>query len=204
MKILTLGQQNYQNTWDKMRDFTHTRDKNTEDELWIVEHPAVFTQGIASKTAHFLGNPNTCKIPIIKTDRGGQITYHGLGQLIIYCLIDIKRLGIGVKKMVSLMEISIIELLQNYDIKSHLKAGAPGVYVDNAKIAALGLKVKNGKTYHGLSLNIDMDLSPFEQINPCGYKGLRVTQMRDLTDNASLIISGQQLSKILTHYVTKH
>lgn len=198
MKIKYLGVQDYLPIFEKMRQFTQFRDINTEDELWVVEHNSVFTQGISDTTEYF------SKIPIIKTDRGGKITYHGRGQLIIYCLIDLKRLGIGVKKMVSIIEQSIIKLLAEYQIKSHLKTGAPGIYVNGAKIAALGLKVKKFKTYHGLSLNVDMDLSPFSKINPCGYQGLKVTQMRDLTNNISLPIIGKQLGKILTDYVTKH
>ncbi len=173
MKIINLGLQDYTQTWHAMKNFTQARDANTEDELWIVEHPSVFTQGISGKAEHLLENSN---IPVVNTDRGGQITYHGPGQLIVYCLIDLKRLGIGVKKMVSLIEVSIMDLLTKHQIESHTKTGAPGVYVDGAKIAALGLKVKNGRTYHGLSLNVAMELSAFTQINPCGYQGLKVTQ----------------------------
>jgi lipoate-protein ligase B len=201
MKIINLGLQDYTQTWDAMKNFTQARDVNTEDELWTVEHSSVFTQGISSKTEHLLENSN---VPIVDTDRGGQITYHGPGQLIVYCLIDLKRLGIGVKKMVSLIEISIMDLLTAHSIESHLKDGAPGVYVDGAKIAALGLKVKNGRTYHGLSLNVDMDLSPFRQINPCGYQGLKVTQLSDLTDNINLDIIANELSQILANHVTRH
>ncbi|HIG88386.1 lipoyl(octanoyl) transferase LipB [Candidatus Thioglobus sp.] len=201
MKIINLGLQDYTQTWDAMKNFTQARDVNTEDELWTVEHSSVFTQGISSKTEHLLENSN---VPIVDTDRGGQITYHGPGQLIVYCLIDLKRLGIGVKKMVSLIEISIMDLLTAHSIESHLKDGAPGVYVDGAKIAALGLKVKNGRTYHGLSLNVDMDLSPFRQINPCGYQGLKVTQLSDLTDNINLDTIANELSQILANHVTRH
>jgi len=201
MKIINLGFQDYTQTWDAMKNFTQVRDANTEDELWIVEHPSVFTQGISGKAKHLLENSD---IPVVNTDRGGQITYHGPGQLIIYCLIDLKRLGIGVKKMVSLIEISIMELLAKHQIESHLKTGAPGVYVDGAKIAALGLKVKNGRTYHGLSLNIDMELSAFAQINPCGYQGLKVTQLSDLTDNISLNSIANELTQILSNHVTRH
>ncbi len=201
MKILNLGQQNYQDSWDKMRAFTSARDDNTEDELWIVEHPPVFTEGISSKAKHLLFDSD---IPKVKTDRGGQITYHAPGQLIVYCLIDLKRLGIGVKKMVSIIESSIITLLQNYGIDGHLKTGAPGVYVGDAKIAALGLKVKNGKTYHGLSLNIDMDLSPFKQINPCGYADLKVTQLSELTDNTDFEKAATDLCNLLKNNATNH
>ncbi|HIC39927.1 MAG TPA: lipoyl(octanoyl) transferase LipB [Piscirickettsiaceae bacterium] len=200
MKIVNLGLQAYSQTWAAMKDFTNARDSHTEDELWIVEHPSVFTQGISSKAEHLL---TTSEIPVVDTDRGGQITFHGPGQLIIYCLIDLKRLGIGVKKMVSLIESSIMELLQEYNIESHLKEGAPGVYVDGAKIAALGLKVKKGSTYHGLSLNVDMALSPFEQINPCGYQGLKVTQLSDLKDNINIESVADKLIKILIKHVTR-
>ena len=163
-----------------MKSFTESRDSDTLDELWTLEHNSVFTQGLSGKSKHLL---KETQIPIIQSDRGGQITYHAPGQLIIYCLIDIKRLGIGIKKMVSMIEQSLIELLSSYDITAHTLKGAPGVYVNDSKIAALGLKVKHGRTYHGLSLNIDMDLSPYTLINPCGYSDLKVTQMRNLTDN---------------------
>ena len=201
MKIINLGLQDYTQTWNAMKNFTQARDANTEDELWIVEHPSVFTQGISGKAEHLLENSN---IPVVSTDRGGQITYHGPGQLIVYCLIDLKRLGIGVKKMVSLIEVSIMDLLARHQIESHTKTGAPGVYVDGAKIAALGLKVKNGRTYHGLSLNVAMELSAFTQINPCGYQGLKVTQMCDLTDNINLESIANELTKILSNHVTRH
>ena len=201
MKIINLGLQEYSQTWVAMKDFTNARDSHTEDELWIVEHPNVFTQGISSKSEHLLTTSD--EIPVVDTDRGGQITFHGPGQLIIYCLIDLKRLGIGVKEMVSLIESSIMELLQEYNIESHLKEGAPGVYVDGAKIAALGLKVKKGSTYHGLSLNVDMVLSPFEQINPCGYQGLKVTQLSDLKDNINIESVADKLIKILIKHVTR-
>ncbi|RUM77976.1 MAG: octanoyltransferase [Candidatus Thioglobus sp.] len=201
MKIINLGLQDYIQTWDAMKAFTQARDIETEDELWVVEHPSVFTQGISGKDEHVLINS---EIPIVRTDRGGQITYHGPGQLIVYCLIDLKRLGIGVKKMVSLIELSIMDLLAKHQIESHIKTGAPGVYVDGAKIAALGLKVKNGRTYHGLSLNVAMELSAFAQINPCGYQGLKVTQMCDLTDNINLESIANELTQILSNHVTRH
>jgi len=196
MRIVNLGVQDYLNTWKSMQEFTISRDESTADQLWIVEHPATLTQGISGKPEHILVNTD---IPIVQTDRGGQVTYHGPGQLIIYCLIDLRRIGIGVKKMVRLIEKSIMEALKLYNIDSSLKDGAPGVYVDQAKIAALGLKVKNSKTYHGLSLNVDMDLSPFKRINPCGYQGLKVTQMSDLTDNN---ISINQVAKELTQLLS--
>ena len=180
IKVRSKGLQDYLKTWEEMKSFTENRDSDTLDELWTLEHNSVFTQGLSGKPEHLL---KKTQIPIIQSDRGGQITYHAPGQLIIYCLIDIKRLGIGIKKMVSMIEQSLIEFLSSYDITAHTLKGAPGVYVNDSKIAALGLKVKNGRTYHGLSLNIDMDLSPYTLINPCGYSDLKVTQMRNLTKN---------------------
>ena len=180
IKVLSKGLQDYLTTWEEMKSFTENRDSDTLDELWTLEHNSVFTQGLSGKPEHLL---KATQIPIIQSDRGGQITYHAPGQLIIYCLIDIKRLGIGIKKMVTIIEQSLIELLSSYDITAHTLKGAPGVYVNNSKIAALGLKVKQGRTYHGLSLNINMDLSPYTLINPCGYSDLKVTQMRNLTNN---------------------
>ncbi len=180
IKVRSKGLQDYLKTWEEMKSFTENRDSDTLDELWTLEHNSVFTQGLSGKPEHLL---KKTQIPIIQSDRGGQITYHAPGQLIIYCLIDIKRLGIGIKKMVSMIEQSLIEFLSSYDITAHTLKGAPGVYVNDSKIAALGLKVKNGRTYHGLSLNIDMDLSPYTLINPCGYRDLEVTQMRNLTKN---------------------
>ena len=180
IKVHSKGLQDYLKTWEEMKSFTENRNSDTLDELWTLEHNSVFTQGLSGKSKHLL---KETQIPIIQSDRGGQITYHAPGQLIIYCLIDIKRLGIGIKKMVSMIEQSLIELLSSYDITAHTLKGAPGVYVNDSKIAALGLKVKHGRTYHGLSLNIDMDLSPYTLINPCGYSDLKVTQMRNLTNN---------------------
>ena len=180
IKVHSKGLQDYLKTWEEMKSFTENRNSDTLDELWTLEHNSVFTQGLSGKSKHLL---KETQIPIIQSDRGGQITYHAPGQLIIYCLIDLKRLGIGIKKMVSMIEQSLIELLSSYDIRAHTLKDAPGVYVNDSKIAALGLKVKHGRTYHGLSLNIDMDLSPYTLINPCGYSDLKVTQMRNLTNN---------------------
>jgi len=201
MKIKEKGLQDYNSTWQEMVSFTENRNNHTEDELWTLEHRSVFTQGLSGKPEHLLKDT---EIEVIKSDRGGQITYHGPGQLIVYCLIDIKRLGIGVKQMVSIIEKSIIDLLSDYSISSHKIPGAPGVYVDGSKIAALGLKVKRGKTYHGLSLNVDMNLSPYSLINPCGYKDLTITQMSNLTDNKpDLDKIKKQLTKNLTKYVSR-
>ena len=189
IKIRKKGLKDYTSTWKEMVSFTENRNIDTPDELWMLEHNSVFTQGLSGKPEHLL---KATQIPIIQSDRGGQITYHAPGQLIIYCLIDIKRLGIGIKKIVSIIEQSLIEFLSTYDIKAHTLTGAPGVYVNGSKIAALGLKVKQGRTYHGLSLNIDMDLSPYKLINPCGYSDLKVTQMCNLTDNMLSISDIQQ------------
>ena len=201
IQIRDKGLQKYTLTWEEMVTFTNTRTADTPDELWLLEHDSVFTQGLTGKSENLLVETD---ILVIQSDRGGQITYHGPGQLIVYCLIDIKRLGIGVKKMVSLIEQSIIDLLKDYSISSHKISGAPGVYVDGSKIAALGLKVRHGRTYHGLSLNIDMDLSPYKLINPCGFKDLNVTQMSNLTDNTlELSKIKKQLTRHLSNYVSR-
>ena len=198
IKIKEKGLQDYTSTWQEMVSFTEKRSDQTEDELWTLEHRSVFTQGLSGKPEHLL---RESEIDVIQSDRGGQITYHGPGQLIVYCLIDIKRLGIGVKEMVRIIEKSIIDLLSDYSIPSHKIVGAPGVYVDGSKIAALGLKVKRGKTYHGLSLNVDMNLSPYKLINPCGYRDLNVTQMSNLTDNN---LELDKIKKQLTQHLTKY
>jgi len=160
-----------------MRAFTDTRDLNTTDEIWLVEHPPVFTLGLNGKAEHIL---NAGDIPIVKCDRGGQVTYHGPGQLVVYTLLDLKRLKLGVKQLVTRLEQAVIDFLSSQHINAARKANAPGVYVDGAKIAALGLRVRRGCSYHGLSLNVDMDLKPFSRINPCGYEGLVSVQLRDL------------------------
>jgi lipoyl(octanoyl) transferase len=181
--VRDLGLQDYAPIWQAMQDFTATRDDSAADELWCLEHPPVFTMGLNGKKTHLLNIQN---IPVIDIDRGGQVTYHGPGQLVIYTLIDLKRLNIGVKDLVNSIEQSIIQLLKKYGINAQGKENAPGVYVNNEKIAALGLRIKRNKSYHGLSLNIDMDLTPFEQINPCGYEGLAVTQIKDLKPELNL------------------
>ena len=181
--VRELGLQEYNPIWQEMQGFTANRDESTPDELWCLEHPAIFTMGLNGKDKHLL---NVNQIPIINIDRGGQVTYHGPGQLVIYTLIDLARLNIGVKELVNIIEKSITLLLQQYDIKASGKDNAPGVYVHKKKIAALGLRIKKNKSYHGLSLNVDMDLSPFQQINPCGYEGMEVTQIKELTDNSNM------------------
>lgn len=177
MKIRTLGRVGYEATWQQMRDFTDARTAESEDELWIVEHDPVFTQGIAGKPEHLLINP--ANIPIVKTDRGGQITYHGPGQTVVYVMFDLKRAGYGVRELVVRIENAVIALLKDFGIEAYGKRDAPGVYVAEAKIASLGLKIRNGRSYHGVALNVNMDLTPFSFINPCGYEGLRVTHLHD-------------------------
>lgn len=181
--VRDLGLQEYLPIWQAMQDFTANRDETTPDELWCLEHPAIFTMGLNGKDKHLLNIKN---IPVINIDRGGQVTYHGPGQLVIYTLIDLARLNIGVKDLVGYIENAIIALLKQYNIDASVKEGAPGVYVEGKKIAALGLRIKRNKSYHGLSLNIDMDLSPFQQINPCGYEGLSVTQIKELKPTLDL------------------
>lgn len=177
MRIRELGIQPYQPIWADMQQFTAQRGPDTEDELWLLQHPPVFTLGRNGKPEHVLA---AADIPVVQTDRGGQVTYHGPGQLIGYTLLDLRRMGIGVRQMVSLLENSIIDVLADFNIKASARADAPGVYVEHAKIAALGLRVKSGACYHGVSFNIDMDLSPFARINPCGFAGMAVTDCRQL------------------------
>jgi lipoyl(octanoyl) transferase len=177
IKIRYAGLMDYLSTWQAMKDFTGSRTKNTPDEIWLLQHPPVYTQGVAGKPEHLLYNDG---ILVIRTDRGGQVTYHGPGQIVAYLLLDMRRLKLGVRELVRKIENAIVDLLWDYRISAEGRVDAPGVYVDGAKIAALGLKIKNGCCYHGLSLNVDMDLIPFAAINPCGYSGLRITQTRDL------------------------
>lgn len=200
MKIKDLGVVAYEETVADMQAFTANRTVETEDELWLLEHDAVFTQGLNGQPDHILAAGN---IPVIQTDRGGQVTYHGLGQLVIYTLIDLKRLGIGVRQMVTLIEESIIELLAALGIVAGARPDAPGVYVNNEKIAALGLRVKRGACYHGMSLNVSMDLAPFKQINPCGYVGLVVTDFQTLGVDVSMEKVKQQLTAILVARLEK-
>ena len=172
-----LGCQDYEPVWRKMQEFTAQRDADTEDEIWLLQHEPVFTQGMNGKPEHILNRNN---IPVVEIDRGGQVTYHGPGQIIVYCLIDLKRKKFGIRQMVSALEQAVIDYLADEKITAIARKDAPGVYVNDAKISALGLRVKRGCSFHGLSINVDMDLSPFKQINPCGYEDLEVTQLKDL------------------------
>jgi lipoyl(octanoyl) transferase len=176
MVVLNLNNAPFDTTWQAMREFTDKRDAETPDELWIVEHLPVYTLGQAGKLEHIL-NPGN--IPVVQTDRGGQVTYHGPGQLVIYILTDVRRKKIGVRQLVSHIENSVINLLKEYEITAHSRCDAPGVYVDEAKICSIGLRIRRGCSYHGLALNVNMDLSPFLGINPCGYQNLRMTQIKD-------------------------
>ena len=174
LRVRRLGLMDYETVWRSMQTFTDQRDENTADELWLVEHPPVFTQGQAGRAEHILAPGD---IPVIQVDRGGQVTYHGPGQIVAYPLIDIVRLEIGVRKLVKGIEQAIIDVLQSYGVDAQLLEGAPGVYIDGVKIASLGLRIRKGKSFHGLSFNINMDLEPFQRINPCGYEGLQVTNL---------------------------
>jgi len=172
-----LGQVDYEPTWRQMQKITDVRDENTPDEIWFLQHPPVFTLGMNASTEHLLA-PGS--IPVVPIDRGGQVTYHGPGQLVVYPLIDLRRAGLGVRDMVTALERSVVDSAAEYGIEAYPRADAPGVYVDEMKLASVGLRVRRGCTYHGLAFNLDMDLEPFSRINPCGYQGLKITQLREL------------------------
>ncbi len=199
INIRQLGMVDYLPTVSRMREFTDAREQCTDDELWVLQHPPVFTLGQSADQSHVL---RAGDIAVVQTDRGGQVTYHGPGQLVIYVLVDLKRRGLGVRTMVQTMENAVIELLEAQQIAAVSRRDAPGVYVDGKKIAALGLRVRRGCTFHGLSLNVDMDLAPFNDINPCGYQGLAVTQLKD--EGAALTVeqAGERLSSILCDHLT--
>ncbi|MGX5218049.1 lipoyl(octanoyl) transferase LipB [Pseudomonas segetis] len=174
-----LGQVAYEPTWHAMQRFTDSRGPESTDEIWLLEHPPVFTQGQAGKAEHVLLPGD---IPVVQVDRGGQVTYHGPGQLIAYLMLDVRRSKLGVRDLVTRMEQSLLDLLASYGVTAYTKSDAPGVYVGDAKIASLGLRIRNGRSFHGLALNTDMDLSPFQRINPCGYAGMAMTQLADLVE----------------------
>ena len=192
--VRRLGRVEYEPTWRAMQAFTAARDAATPDELWLLQHPPVYTLGQAGKAEHLIAPTD---IPVVAIDRGGQITYHGPGQLVIYVLVDLRRRGYGIRELVTRMEQAVIDFLAVHGVAAGRLPGAPGVYVEGAKIAALGLRVKQGCTYHGLALNLDMDLAPFAAINPCGYAGMRVTQCRDLGVAMPLQEAESALSEIL-------
>jgi lipoyl(octanoyl) transferase len=186
-----LGVAEYAPTYEAMQRFTAGRTPDTPDELWIVQHPPVYTVGQAGRPEHF---PRDSRIPLVRIDRGGQITYHGPGQAIVYTLLDLSRRGLKVRDLVCRLEQAVIDLLASYNVSAERRAGAPGVYVRGAKVAALGLRVRRGCSYHGAALNVDMDLAPFAAIDPCGYPGLAVTQCRDLGIGASAEELGDNLA----------
>ena len=204
-EIKFLGLVDYEPTWQAMKQFTAARhaqkDTETRDEIWLLQHPPVYTQGLAGKPEHLL---RANDIPVVKIDRGGQITYHGPGQIIAYLLLDLRRWKINVRDLVRLMEQAVIDVLAQHGVTARGREDAPGVYVGDAKIASLGLKIKNGCCYHGLALNVEMDLAPFSFINPCGYAGLRVTQARDVGITAPLIELEQQLAQNLVALLQHH
>lgn len=183
IEIRQLGLVNYNETCLAMQTYTAERTDTTPDQIWCVEHRPVFTQGRHGKPEHII-NPHN--VPVVQTDRGGQVTYHGPGQAVIYFLIDLSRQKTGIKDLVCHIEESVIKLMQSYGLKAHLIESAPGVYIDNKKIASLGLRVKHGKTYHGLSINVDMNLTPFSYINPCGYQGLQMCQLSEFVEGITL------------------
>ena len=195
MKIVDLGLQDYEATWLAMKSFNEQRTSVTDDELWVVEHQPVYTLGLNGKSEHLL---NTGEIPVVKCDRGGQVTYHGPGQLVIYTLLDVERLKLNTRSLVTLLEQAMINTLAQMGIEAVARVDAPGVYVEGQKIGSIGLRIKKQGCYHGLSLNNAMDLRPFNNINPCGYSDLKVTQLSDL----GVIISYKSLSDSLTHAIT--
>jgi lipoyl(octanoyl) transferase len=201
LHIKALGMVDYESTWRAMQRFTNERTADALDEIWLVQHPPTYTQGQAGKPEHLL---NPTDIPVVKIDRGGQITYHGPGQIVAYLLLDLRRWKINVRELVRLMEQAVIDLLAEYGVAAEGRVDAPGVYVGDAKIAALGLKIKKSCSYHGLSFNVDMDLSPFDNINPCGYEGLRVTQAVELGITVPLEELQAQLTQNLVHGLQRH
>ena len=196
--VRRLGRVEYEPTWRAMQSFTAARTADTPDEFWVLEHPPVYTQGQAGKPEHLL---HATDIPVIRIDRGGQITYHGPGQLVIYVLVDLRRRGYGIRELVRRMEQAVIDMLATQGVVGERINGAPGVYVGGAKIAALGLRVKHGCTYHGLALNVEMDLAPFSVINPCGYPDLAVTQCCDLIPAYTVAHAKQALTLVLQHTI---
>ena len=198
-RVRRLGLVDYERTWHAMRELTAARTPETPDEIWMLEHPPVYTLGVAGRSGHLPRGANT--IPVIKVDRGGQITFHGPGQVVVYLLLDMRRRGLTVRPLVRIMERAVIDLLAAYGIGAEGRTEAPGVYVSGAKIAALGLRVKNGCCYHGIAFNVDMDLSPFHAVDPCGYPGLAVTQARDLGIAGSAERLGEELIDHLVKYL---
>ena len=199
-KVKDFGRKDYVEIYELMRNFTLSRNSFTKDEIWLLEHPSVYTLGLSKKTEHIIDAGN---IPVVSTDRGGQVTYHGPGQLVVYLLIDLNRRSFKIKKLVSLIEISVIEYLQDCGVYAERKLGAPGVYINDSKIASLGLRIKKHCTYHGLSFNVDMDLTPFEGINPCGIKDMTSTQLINFKKDITLNKVKDGLLKYLLKYLNQ-
>ncbi len=196
-----LGRRDYRETQQAMRDFTAAREADTPDELWLLEHEAVYTQGLNGRAEHLLDPGDT---PVIQSDRGGQVTWHGPGQVVIYLLVDMRRRGLGVRQLVEIMENSVIALLAEHGIAASARRDAPGVYVAGAKISALGLRIRHGYSYHGLSLNVDNALEPFARINPCGYPRLPVTRLADLGPRDAPEAVGERLLALLATQLRAH
>ena len=193
-RVRHLGLREYEPVWREMQAFAAERDEDTRDEIWFLEHPPVFTLGLNAKLEHVLAPGD---IPVVPIDRGGQVTYHGPGQLVVYPLIDLKRVGLGVRDLVTALEQAVIDTLGHYGIEAQARADAPGVYVEGRKLAALGLRIRRGSSYHGLAFNVCMDLEPFSRINPCGYRGLEVTQLADLGGPDDLDAVARDLERFL-------
>lgn len=189
-----LGMRAYVSTWQAMREFTDARTARTADEFWLLEHPGVFTLGQAGRHEHLLAAGD---IEVVQSDRGGQVTYHGPGQVVMYTMVDLRRLGIGIRTLVQRLEDAVIDMLQGHGVTADRLSGAPGVYVAGAKVAALGLRVRNGCTYHGVALNVNVDLAPFAQIDPCGYPRLSVTRLADLGVSVDTARAGDELAHCL-------
>jgi lipoyl(octanoyl) transferase len=199
MIIRRLGLVEYLPTWQAMQRFTDERDADTEDELWLLQHPPVFTLGMAADPSHVLAAGD---IPVVQTDRGGQVTYHGPGQLVLYALIDLRRNDLGVRDLVVLLERAVIDLVGTHGVRAVGRRDAPGVYVDGRKLASVGMRIRRGASYHGLALNVDLDLTPFARINPCGMAGMQVTQLAELGVPGSVDEVGEQLAEWLLAQVT--
>lgn len=198
LQVTDLGRRPYDAVWQAMRAFTDERDAETQDQLWLVEHPPVFTQGQAGKPEHLLLPGD---IPVVQTDRGGQVTYHGPGQLVAYPLLDLRRLGMGVRDLVTALEETLVGLLASYGVEAYPRPDAPGVYIAGDKVASLGLRVRRGCSFHGLALNVAMDLEPFRRINPCGYQGLQMTQLADQLTTAPDM--AEVKDRLVGHFVQK-
>ena len=195
MKTVFRGLQEYVPLWHEMQKFTDTRDENTPDEIWFVEHPPVFTMGLNASEEHLLAPGD---IPVVQIDRGGQVTFHGPGQLMIYPLLDIKRADIGVRKLVTALEQSVVDLVAEYEVAAVARADAPGVYVAGSKLASVGLRIRRGASFHGMALNVDVDLEPFSRINPCGYAELQMTDLKRLGIELTIEASSE---KLLPHFL---